>query len=283
MTVLTPPIKVISKPEQLRKKKTPAVPPLPSLSTPSIGIPNPLVTPALVSPSTKKRSLTEILMDVVTRIEQKQADQQRAIERMLDQQTAQATSLDTAQRKMPKVDPLSIFCWSDTDFTNVVNPLSLLSSAEHTTSNANPTTTTTTSSLSTSSTNSNHEVPDFEVSFINLLKAYQQLPPEQRSAAIRGALRESSTKDVEKISEILDLFWSEGFQNQTSRTTTLLSDSGTFSTGDSSTGNLGSHDPETCTCADCPHKQELERIDEFYKDFLSQQNQNLSFSFDPNA
>jgi hypothetical protein len=69
MIVLTPSIKVISKPEQLKKKQ----------------------------PS-KKRSLTDMLVETVSRIEKKQEEQQRLIERMLQQQTDQTTTIDKKQR-----------------------------------------------------------------------------------------------------------------------------------------------------------------------------------------
>jgi len=100
---------------------------------------------------------------------------------------------------------------------------------------------------------------DFDEAFANLMRSYSAMPAEERPETIRKVIRNSSIRDTERLSELLDLFWTEGLQREPSF-------GGKQNTRDR-LAVMGRE--EGCSCTDCPHKQELERIDEFYKEFLS--------------
>jgi len=198
MCVLTPSIKVISKPEQLKKKQP-----------------------------TKKRSLTDMLVETVSRIEKKQEEQQKLIERMMQQQTEQTTisSSTISFDKKQKVDePL----WNITELQVESDKPSSL------------------------------DKQDFEDAFATLIKSYNAMQPEEKPETIRRLIRNSSTMETERLSEMLDLFWAEGLQKEPA-----------FAGKKSARERMALLPQDGCSCTDCPHKQELERIDEFYKEFLS--------------
>jgi len=195
MSYLTPSIKVISKPEQLKKK-------IPS----------------------KKRSLTDMLVETVSRIEKKQEEQQRLIERMLAQQSEQLT-IEKKQRLDDSTAPI----W---DSLPELRPIK---------------------------TEKQGVGMEFEEAFSNLIKAYNTIQAEEKPGMFNRIIDNSSTRDVERISELLDLFWMEGLRKE-------------FPFGNKKHQHKlssSSLPQDGCSCIDCPHKQELERIDEFYKEFLS--------------
>jgi len=199
MCLLTPAIKVISKPEQLKKRQ----------------------------PS-KKRTLTDLLVDTVNRIEKKQEDQQRLIERMLSQQSQPLVVPAQVVDKRQKVDDTPASFWEELPEKNEAKA---------------------------------KELPEFEESFVHLLKAYTAMKAEEKPETIRKLIRNSSGRDTERLSELLDLFWTEGLQKEPS-----FGGRTRFANNNS---NMNKPDEDGCSCADCPHKLELERIDEFYKEFLS--------------
>eukprot|EP01118_Nematostelium_gracile_P003078 TRINITY_DN13510_c0_g1_i1.p1 TRINITY_DN13510_c0_g1~~TRINITY_DN13510_c0_g1_i1.p1 ORF type:complete len:351 (+),score=87.95 TRINITY_DN13510_c0_g1_i1:99-1055(+) len=192
MYVYTPSIRVISKPEQL-KKKAPA--------------------------TNKKRSLNDMLVETVLRIEKKQEEQQKLIEKMTLQQ--EMISMDKKQRleeiETPSWDPHL--------------------SAPHLTLTQPPT---------------------FEDALRALLVSYSA--SSNKAETIRKVMRTTSPKDIERLSHVMELFFSEGIKIESQ------------STKKSKTIPL-----EGCSCTDCPHKHELERIDEFYKEFLSSGIENPPF------
>jgi len=98
---------------------------------------------------------------------------------------------------------------------------------------------------------------EFETAFAALIKSYNQMSPEEKPETIRNVIRNTSVRDTERISELFDMFWAEGLQKDLGENHSSHRLSAPFSKGDG------------CCCSECPHKQELERIDEFYKEFLS--------------
>jgi hypothetical protein len=209
LSVMSSPIKVISKPEQLKKKQ-----------------PN------------KKRTLTDLLVDTISRIEKKQEDQQKVIERLLHQQTEQVLA---AVEKKQKVEPtVPAFGWEELSLNTPQNQKCMLF---------------TTLPLITDSL-AEKTVVEFDDAFSNLIKAYNTMKPEEKPEIIRKIIRNSSTRDTERLSELMDLFWTEGLQKEL----------GGRHTRERPIVNTS---VDSCNCTDCPHKIELERIDEFYKEFLS--------------
>jgi len=192
------PLKVISKPEQIKKKK-----------------PN------------KKRTLTDMLVETVTRIERQQTDQQKLIEKLLTHQQAAANASFQFQSQ-ERVKPLS--SGNEINFTwEAVPPQQPLAPKEPSTDTVN----------------------DFESAFATFISSYNSLSHEEKPEKIRKIIRTSSTRDTERLSEMIDLFTSEGLQQDIGSEVRPPP----FST-------------YSCSCASCPHKQELVRIDDFYKDFF---------------
>jgi len=188
LTLFTPSIRVISKPEQIKAKREPS----------------------------KKRSMTEVLVATVARIEKKQEEQQQLIERLCSVQPEQA-------QKRHKCD-FTQMMWETIPIHHPEEKKEL----------------------------------SFEESFVDLLHAFNMMKAEEKPETIRKVVRNSSSRETEKLSEVLDLLYEgmqkepAGFANksQPSITSSLVKEEG-------------------CTCVDCSHKQELDRIDEFYKEFLS--------------
>jgi hypothetical protein len=83
LKVVTAPIKVISKPEQL-KKRQPAPTPIPVIPN---GIPTPAILPIANipanTPNNKKRTVNDLVVEAVTRIEKTQYEQNSMLERIM--------------------------------------------------------------------------------------------------------------------------------------------------------------------------------------------------------
>jgi len=94
---------------------------------------------------------------------------------------------------------------------------------------------------------------DFEGFFGTFLNAFNSLPVEEKPAKIRKLIRSTPSRDLDQLTELLDIFWAEGLQKQIRR---------------ESQPN-GVQGLKNCDVTECPHKKELERIDQFYKEFLS--------------
>jgi len=166
LALFTPPIKVISKPEQLKKRQ----------------------------PS-KKRSATDAMLDTIKRIESRQDEQTKLLERL---------------------------CRPQSHGKSVKEELIADSPAQ-----------------------------EFDNCFARLLTAFTGMRPEERAACLRNAVGVASASDIVTLQEMLDMFSSEGLR----REPTLLAPA-------------MSTEASECHCASCPHKLELQRVDEFYQRFL---------------
>lgn len=228
MSIVSSAIKVISKPEQLKKNKS-AISPTPS------GVPAPLPVS-----NSKKRSATEMLAETVARIEAKQEEQQRLITRLLQQQTETSQVIEKKQRLNDSFSSVTSTSW---DHLSADLTPSSISSISH-------------SPQSLSSPDG--LLPNFEEAFLNLVRSYNIMTPEEKAEVIRKLIRNLPPREVERLSELLDLFWTEGLQKELG---------GRFSLD----LNIPTFKPcvDGCSCSECPHKLELEKIDEFYKEFLS--------------
>jgi hypothetical protein len=92
------------------------------------------------------------------------------------------------------------------------------------------------------------ENSEFEQAFGNFFRVFNALSSEEKPVKIRKLIRNSTQRDKERISDFLDAFLNQGSQMNTCN---------------------GAYQDSLCGCGQCPYKKELERIDEFYKDFLS--------------
>jgi len=179
-------------------------------------------------------------METITRIEQKQEEQQQLLEKMMNQQSTIPMAAAAVMEKRQKLVEENCGMWETIGNNDCT-------------------------SMTKEDKKEEEEMPDFEESFGELIKAYNQMSAEERPETIRKLIRNSSTRDTERLSELLDLFWTEGLQKEPSfGSRSAPRDRPTISSTSSST-----KDAEGCNCVECPHKLELERIDEFYKEFLS--------------
>ena len=112
-------------------------------------------------------------------------------------------------------------------------------------------------SASSGEAKANEDENALEKAFHNFIDVYNKLNPEQRPAKIRRIVRNSSTRKTETFCEIVGLFNDEGLQKEVGRECSL-------SFAPSAMDTAGG-----CNAESCPHKKELERIDEFYRDFLA--------------
>ena len=133
----------------------------------------------------------------------------------------------------------------------------------------------------------------FEDLFLRCMKAYAAIDPDQRPAKIRKVMRNATTKQTEEVNEFVDLVYAEGLGRNIGGVDFLTA----FATGNNSSSAAASTTPfnissltslmggngentkptqpsegggeTTCNCAHCPHKMELEKIDQFYSEFLN--------------
>jgi len=214
LVAFTPSLKVISKPEQLKHKQLQQTSYHNNNSTQQNN-----TTASTTPPNTKKRNSNELMASTISRIEQKQHEQQRLIQRILQQQSEHAQHL----QKRQKLEEAHIW--------EVVEQKQ----------------------------NSEKKVKTFEDAFVNLIKAFSGMIADEKPETIRRVVRNTSSRDTEKLSEFLEFAYTERQNEPLLAASTRKNRDSVFSI----------IKEEGCSCYDCPHKQELERIDEFYKEFLS--------------
>ena len=106
--------------------------------------------------------------------------------------------------------------------------------------------------------NSYKEEMDFETAFWNLLNAYKRLPPEERPSKVQRVMR--SVCENENLSDLIDLFSFQSCGRGINTEENILSNP--CLTAFPSCTDKG------CDGDDCPHKKQLERLDDLYNDFL---------------
>lgn len=104
---------------------------------------------------------------------------------------------------------------------------------------------------------------DFETAVRDLVDAFDDVAPADRVERVRGFIERSGLSG-EYVSELHDLFCSEGLEQQ------IGSASAGASTFGGGGGAFSGMEPEAdCLCEGCPHRAELQRIEEFYKEVFS--------------
>eukprot|EP01103_Thecamoeba_quadrilineata_P008636 TRINITY_DN18374_c0_g1_i1.p1 TRINITY_DN18374_c0_g1~~TRINITY_DN18374_c0_g1_i1.p1 ORF type:complete len:333 (-),score=62.92 TRINITY_DN18374_c0_g1_i1:162-1160(-) len=189
LVTITEPIKVISKPDQLKKK----------------------------TPKSKKRTVSDLFVDTLSRIESQQIEQQKLLEK-----------LSSKTEKLPHPNDIAI----SNQTLQIYNSKTTSQNHQNTPNNQNQ-----------------HQ-DDFEKEFANLMTSYAHICEEDRASKIRKVIFHLTRPDSEQLKEILDLLWTEGLQRELRR--------------DSRAGAM-----RHCSPLDCSYKKELDKIEEFYKEFLS--------------
>jgi len=182
-----------------------------------------------------------MLMETISRIEQKQEEQQKLLEKMMNQQSTIPMAAAAVMEKRQKLI-------EENSMWESINDVSVLTKEDK---------------------KEEEEIPDFEEAFAELIKGYNQMSAEERPETIRKLIRNSSTRDTERLSELLDLFWTEGLQKEPSFGSRPAPRDRSAISNTPNNPISCSKEGEGCNCVECPHKLELERIDEFYKEFLS--------------
>jgi len=95
-------------------------------------------------------------------------------------------------------------------------------------------------------------ITPFETSFKQFIQAYNKLSNEERAGKVRRVMNQTPTRDGEAFVEMLERCQTEA--REAPREKRAMK---SFETNNA------------CLCEDCPHRRELERIDEFYNEFLS--------------
>eukprot|EP01111_Echinosteliopsis_oligospora_P008994 TRINITY_DN2551_c0_g1_i1.p1 TRINITY_DN2551_c0_g1~~TRINITY_DN2551_c0_g1_i1.p1 ORF type:complete len:411 (+),score=149.55 TRINITY_DN2551_c0_g1_i1:172-1404(+) len=194
--VITAPIKVISKPEQLKKRQnsvsTPTplytpITPLPisptAINTPSSSSCSSTITST--SSASKKRTVNELVVDAVNRIEKSQQDQQTLLEKIYQQVSLVKQESGCGSSSTSSAVPSSS---SPSFFLEFMNK-------------------------SKDSLPSGSKEDDFETTFVQLLKAYSAIDPSSRATKIRRISRNLTPSQNESFSELMDMFSSEGAEN----------------------------------------------------------------------
>lgn len=184
LRVITAPIKVISKPEQLKKRQPP--------------------------PVSKKRTVNDMVVEAVTRIEKQQAEHTLLMEKLLE----------------------------------VSNPAPKRLHHEITNAWEFPIT------RSAAATKDPQE-SDFDTSFLHVLKAFGSTDPNHRAEKVRRIVRTLSATDNECFAELVDMLTSEGLGQDPGREARPLMNSQSL---------FDKH----CSCSQCPHKHDLEKIDNIF-------------------
>ena len=199
LSVRTHPIKVISKPEQSRKKKP-----------------------------IKKRTLNDMLFETLDLIEKRQKKQFDLLNKLSSDLPPLLTNNPT---------PPSSSSTSSSSIVNSTNPFYDDDSQKRKKQKID-----------------NDSPLDFEDAFRDLMDAFNMLKNDKKIERMKDFLISSGTSN-DYLSELHDLFSSEGLEKEIGRVF-------------HSTPHHSDEYSE-CLCENCPHKIELERIEEFYKEIFS--------------
>jgi len=245
------PVKVISKPEQVKKK--------PATST-NVPVSN-----------SKKRTVNDLLLETISRIEDQQREHQQMIEKLLraSENNYQNKSPPTQQIHIPHIQQLPISpqqipmyehqqLQRHASITSYPNDGSLLyqlpnikqTFPENLLSDPNcqsPNNSCVYSPPNPSLANCTAEESEFENAFRKFFKVYTRLSEEEKPMKIRKLIRSSSQREAEKISEFLDLFQTEGFHKS----------------GDIVQKNSPCQNPT------CPYQNEINELNDFYDQILT--------------
>jgi len=100
-------------------------------------------------------------------------------------------------------------------------------------------------------TNNNNK-DEFEVAFNNLIQSYKKMNPSERPSKMRKLIQESGNDQ-----EMFDIF--QNFNSSMLPVNNTLDSCGQYL-------NL-----DTCTCSNCPARQELDQLSKLYMEFIQQE------------
>jgi len=106
---------------------------------------------------------------------------------------------------------------------------------------------------------------DFDAAFKRFLDAYKKIPAEDRPFKIRKTMKTASELDSQSLGEFVNIYNNEVLLGSEQLMGPLMDLPPLPSNGNISNGNSHSG---SCSCSECPHKRQLERLDKFYSEFL---------------
>jgi hypothetical protein len=101
---------------------------------------------------------------------------------------------------------------------------------------------------------SGNNMDDFDVAFHNLVQCYKKINPSERPSKIRKLFQDNSNND-----DVFDIFQNISANNIAENNQQQTSGCGQYLSLD------------TCSCNNCPAKQELDQLSKFYMEFLQQE------------
>jgi hypothetical protein len=185
LRVITAPIKVISKPEQLKKRQPP--------------------------PVSKKRTVNDMVVEAVTRIEKQQAEHTLIMEKLLEMSNPKRVHHEITPSTTTWEFPIARTVPKEQEFTT-----------------------------------------DFDTAFLQLLKSFAGTDPNHRAEKVRRIARTLSAADNESFSELVDMLTTEGLGRDPGREARPMHNANAM------------FDNKHCNCTQCPHRHELEKIDNIF-------------------
>jgi len=170
LKIITSPIKVISKPEQLKKRGSNAV------ANPAAASVAPVAATGAAATNSKKRTVNDMVVEAVTRIEKHQDSQSSMLERILQCVTTAQQHAPVVPKQEPNVFPVG-------SWDQVPTMLKLRKDSEPV---------------------------EFESCFVQLLKTFQSIDPMHRAEKVRRIARGLSVQENEGLSEFVDMLMTEG-------------------------------------------------------------------------
>jgi len=183
------------------------------------------------SNSQKKRNFTDMLLETVQKLEKQQKEQQQQITKLFELQKQITTTKPQKKEEAPAPVPATV-----PSSTALPPAKEAKKCGEFTTKD--------------------NSCLDFEQAFKKLIDSYTSLPADEKSSKIRKVVRNLTPSDTEALNQLIDLVGSEGLQREPI---------------DLPQADAGEHlclPKNACDCKNCHYKDELLRIDDFYKDFL---------------
>lgn len=222
-------IKVVSKPEQVKRKKVAANSPVPS-TPPNFGVsyfppppqPQPKKTPNTSTPTTTKSDITDLVGNALQKIESS-CNQQSVLLKNIVSTLFTEASTDSVQETFTSSSPQSRKRKLEAE-PKQKEQIEVTSSS--------PT------------------QMAFEKAFSDFMKIYNSLNQEDLVLKLRAISKKLSNQESEDFSQLINSCVSSAKESPVST-------------------SKNSADNSSCACVDCPHRKELENIDQFYNDLLS--------------
>jgi len=257
LSVLSDPIKVISKPDQITKKGT--------------------APPA----RKRKRTANDSIMESLARIEEQQKEHAKLLatireEAQSDRQQQQQCSSSLSSNQFSSLElPSNLFGnLTDLGVVEVLNVPTQLPTIASTSTSLLPLASTSSSSSSSSSLSTSTSTAinstALETAYNALIEAYSRLPPSDRPEKIRKIIRASSAKKTAVFTEMIAMFSAQGLDCSVDVGVrgggSVVTGGSSCHGGDSSSLTNGGANGEGCTC---PHQLRLAEIDNFYNELLN--------------